>query len=370
MTACADAGAAAGVVDLASLNLINAALASGAEATRGRLAGRPRRARLRHAGDRPRHGPDLLPHAAARGARGISPTSSTRPRCITRIASSGAQFARVVLSGRGGARRRARASGSAARLEERMGVQRRVARLPRHRGDARSHQRRRPSCSTRSRPPSASSSGSGWPDASHQPVDPAVLQRARRARRRGAAWRSLVLAVTAWQVVARRPAVALQDRAEHRDPARPQRGGRTIRSDAQQIRRGLDQKQLTALSAAAAKEANELIEQRTFSWTQLFNQLETTLPDDVMLTGVHPEIKDGDTRCNLDVQGRSERRHRRVLGSPREDRAVPRRRSGAPSRHRRRPAPDADEAIYTPGQGSAGASAPPACRLATAGGKR
>jgi type IV pilus assembly protein PilM len=35
MTACADAGAAAGLVDLASLNLINAALASGAETTAG-----------------------------------------------------------------------------------------------------------------------------------------------------------------------------------------------------------------------------------------------------------------------------------------------------------------------------------------------
>jgi Tfp pilus assembly PilM family ATPase len=35
MRACADAGAAAGVVDLASLNLINAALASGAESTPG-----------------------------------------------------------------------------------------------------------------------------------------------------------------------------------------------------------------------------------------------------------------------------------------------------------------------------------------------
>lgn len=35
MTACADAGAAAGLVDLASLNLINAALASGTQATAG-----------------------------------------------------------------------------------------------------------------------------------------------------------------------------------------------------------------------------------------------------------------------------------------------------------------------------------------------
>ena len=74
--------------------------------------------------------------------------------------------------------------------------------------------------------------------------------------------------------------------------------------DAAQIRRGLDQKQL-ALVSAQAKEATELIEQRTFSWTQLFNLLEATLPDDVMLVSVRPDFKDGITTINLDLQGRS-----------------------------------------------------------------
>jgi Tfp pilus assembly protein PilN len=73
--------------------------------------------------------------------------------------------------------------------------------------------------------------------------------------------------------------------------------------EAAQIRRGLDQKELSAV-AAAAKEANDLIEQRTFSWTALFNDLEATLPDDVMLTAVHPEFRDGVTQVNLSVQGR------------------------------------------------------------------
>ena len=76
-------------------------------------------------------------------------------------------------------------------------------------------------------------------------------------------------------------------------------------SQAQQIRRGLDQKQLAILSTAA-KEANDLIAQRTFSWTELFNQIETTLPDDVMLMSVRPEIKDGMTELHMDVQGRTE----------------------------------------------------------------
>ena len=54
---------------------------------------------------------------------------------------------------------------------------------------------------------------------------------------------------------------------------------------------------------AAAKEANDLIEQRTFSWTELFNHLEATLPENVMLTAVRPEFKDGETHVNMDIQG-------------------------------------------------------------------
>jgi Tfp pilus assembly protein PilN len=73
--------------------------------------------------------------------------------------------------------------------------------------------------------------------------------------------------------------------------------------EAADIRRGLNQKELATI-AAAAREANDLIERRTFSWTELFNQLEATLPEDVMLTAVHPEFKDGATHVNMDIQGR------------------------------------------------------------------
>ena len=73
--------------------------------------------------------------------------------------------------------------------------------------------------------------------------------------------------------------------------------------EAADIRRGMNQQELATI-AAAAREANALIEQRTFSWTQLFNQLEATLPEDVMLTAVRPEFKDGATHVNMDIQGR------------------------------------------------------------------
>jgi ribosomal protein S19E (S16A) len=46
---------------------------------------------------------------------------------------------------------------------------------------------------------------------------------------------------------------------------------------------------------------------RTFSWTQLFNQIEATLPNDVMLTSVHPEFtENGVTRVNMEIQGKDE----------------------------------------------------------------
>jgi len=73
--------------------------------------------------------------------------------------------------------------------------------------------------------------------------------------------------------------------------------------EAAQIRGKIDQKELASV-VAAAKEANQLIAQRTFSWTQLFNQLEATLPEDVMLTAIRPEFKDGVTTINLNIQGR------------------------------------------------------------------
>lgn len=112
-----------------------------------------------------------------------------------------------------------------------------------------------------------------------------------------------VLAVTAWQVV--RAVRLSRYKTELNTAIKRDRNETEYRTkEAAQIRRGLNQKELTVV-AAAAKEANELIEQRTFSWTQLFNQLESTLPEDVMLTAVRPEFKDGETQVNLEIQGRN-----------------------------------------------------------------
>ena len=57
--------------------------------------------------------------------------------------------------------------------------------------------------------------------------------------------------------------------------------------------------------AAAAREANTLIDQRVFSWTQFFNRVETTLPSDVMLTEVRPDISPESVEVSMLVVGRA-----------------------------------------------------------------
>jgi Tfp pilus assembly protein PilN len=112
----------------------------------------------------------------------------------------------------------------------------------------------------------------------------------------------IVVALTAWQV---RNVIRLsQYKTELNTSIQKHKAETEVRErEAAQVRSGIDQKEL-AVVAARAKEANELIEQRTFSWTQLFNHLEATLPDDVMLMAVRPEFKDGETTINMDLQGR------------------------------------------------------------------
>ncbi len=69
------------------------------------------------------------------------------------------------------------------------------------------------------------------------------------------------------------------------------------------IRKTIDKDEL-ALVVGAAQEANSLIDQRTFSWTEFFNRIESTMPPDVMLSSVRPMVRDGATHVELLVLGR------------------------------------------------------------------
>jgi Tfp pilus assembly protein PilN len=62
-----------------------------------------------------------------------------------------------------------------------------------------------------------------------------------------------------------------------------------LRANAARLRATVDPKQLEAASAGA-REANDLIDRRTFSWTELLNRFETTLPDQVRIVAVRPKV--------------------------------------------------------------------------------
>jgi hypothetical protein len=64
------------------------------------------------------------------------------------------------------------------------------------------------------------------------------------------------------------------------------------RSEAGRIRAQINPSELQTV-ASAAREANNLIDQRAFSWTELFTQFEATLPDDVRITAVQPRLEEG-----------------------------------------------------------------------------
>ena len=68
-----------------------------------------------------------------------------------------------------------------------------------------------------------------------------------------------------------------------------------LREKARVIRRSIDRAKLDA-GQVAAREANMLIDRRTFSWTELLNQFELTLPPDVRVAGVLPQSDEAGRR--------------------------------------------------------------------------
>jgi len=77
-----------------------------------------------------------------------------------------------------------------------------------------------------------------------------------------------------------------------------------LRSEAAAIRAQINAKELEIV-ANAAREANGIIDQRAFSWSELFDQLEHTLPDDVRITAVDPSLSpEGQFIVQISVQAR------------------------------------------------------------------
>ena len=112
----------------------------------------------------------------------------------------------------------------------------------------------------------------------------------------------LVTAITAWNVVRvvglSRQNTELSSRVNSDNDEAAQ-----LTKMAADIRGRINQAELQRV-VNAAREANGLIDQRTFSWTAFFNHIETTMPPDVMLAAVRPAIEKGVTRVTMQLIGR------------------------------------------------------------------
>ena len=78
-----------------------------------------------------------------------------------------------------------------------------------------------------------------------------------------------------------------------------------LRLQASRLRATVDPRQIE-FASSEARQANDLIDRRTFSWTELFNRFEATLPDDVRIAAVRPKVdrKNGNI-LTINVVGRT-----------------------------------------------------------------
>jgi hypothetical protein len=76
-----------------------------------------------------------------------------------------------------------------------------------------------------------------------------------------------------------------------------------LRQEAARLRSQIDPKEIEVV-AAAAREANDIIDQRVFSWTDLFTHFEATLPEDVRITAVQPRLDEGQFIVGIGVEAR------------------------------------------------------------------
>jgi Tfp pilus assembly protein PilN len=86
--------------------------------------------------------------------------------------------------------------------------------------------------------------------------------------------------------------------------ARDEAHATDLRQQAARLRATVDPRQIE-FASTEARQANELIDRRTFSWTDLFNRFETTLPDDVRITAIRSRIDKEQELLTVQVVARS-----------------------------------------------------------------
>lgn len=114
----------------------------------------------------------------------------------------------------------------------------------------------------------------------------------------------ILLAVTAFSLWEIFDLSARQAQLQERVQAAEQ-GARQARADAERVRGAINPREFTQ-AVAEARDANTLIDRRVFSWTDLFNRLEATLPSNVRITSIRPKVDRGGTMTvSLVVSARS-----------------------------------------------------------------
>jgi Tfp pilus assembly protein PilN len=99
----------------------------------------------------------------------------------------------------------------------------------------------------------------------------------------------LVLAATAFNVT-RVVRYSRSDTQLSEQAARDESRAAELRASAVRLRATVDPKQIE-FTSLEARRANDLIDRRTFSWTEIFNLFESTLPDDVRITSFRSKIE-------------------------------------------------------------------------------
>ena len=114
---------------------------------------------------------------------------------------------------------------------------------------------------------------------------------------------AVVVAITLFNVIQYARLSALE-RSLGADATRAETEAARLRGEAARLRAQINPQELE-LVATAAREANTVIDQRAFSWTELFSQFEQTLPEDVRITAVQPRLeRDGRLMVAVQIEAR------------------------------------------------------------------
>jgi Tfp pilus assembly protein PilN len=112
----------------------------------------------------------------------------------------------------------------------------------------------------------------------------------------------LVLAATAFNV-SRVLQYSRSDTQLSEQAARDESRAAELRAQAVRLRATVDPKQIESASLEA-RQANDLIDRRTFSWTEIFNKFESTLPDEVRITSFRSKIDKGQLVLTISIVAR------------------------------------------------------------------